>query len=248
MIKKIKLLVVDDEQMVRTFIKTVVEKENLPVSEVLEADNGSDAILMARQHNPELILLDIHMPGCNGLWAAEKIIEENNNAHIVIISAYNDFEYARTALRAGVIDYLLKPVRADEFVNLILGVAEKKSHSEGGNHSQKAPLVVAVDEFLEKNAEMAIQLKDIASAMFVSPFHLSRRFKQITGKSISDYVQKFRLDKAEVLLQDTDLTIMEISGKVGFNDAAYFTTCFKNHKGITPLKFRKKHNFCEEEN
>ena len=128
MIKKIKLLVVDDEQMVRTFIKTVVEKENLPVSEVLEADNGSDAILMARQHNPELILLDIHMPGCNGLRAAEKIIEENNNAHIVIISAYNDFEYARTALRAGVIDYLLKPVRADEFVNLILRTAENKSY------------------------------------------------------------------------------------------------------------------------
>jgi len=239
--QEIKLLVVDDEQIVRTFVKTVVEKEKLPVSQVLEADNGADAILMARQHNPELILLDIHMPGYDGLLAAEKIIEENNNAHIVIVSAYNDFEYARTAFRMGVVDYLLKPIRPAELANLILRVAEKESHAEVINNSRKASLVVAVEEFVEKNLEAAIQLKDIASAVFVSPSHLSRTFKQLTGKSIVDYLQEVRLNKAEKMLRNTDLTITEIAGKVGFNDAAYFATCFKNHMDITPIKFRKKY-------
>jgi len=239
--RPIKLLVVDDEQMVRTFVKTVVAKEKLPVAHVLEADNGLDAIALTRQYNPELILLDIHMPGVDGLHAAETIINENKNAYIVIVSAYNDFEYARSAFRMGVMDYLLKPIRPGEIMNLILKVAAQCSAAINNEDINKSQLVIAVEEFVEKNLERDIQLKDIAQAAFISPSHLSRKFRQLTGKAIVDYVQEVRLNKAETLLSSTDLSITEIAGKVGFNDASYFATCFKNHMRVTPLQYRKKH-------
>lgn len=75
--REIKLLVADDEQMVRTFVKSVIVKEKLPVAQVFETDNGTDAIRIAQQYHPELVLLDIRMPGCDGLRVAEQIIEEN---------------------------------------------------------------------------------------------------------------------------------------------------------------------------
>ena len=237
--REIKLLVADDEQMVRTFVKSVIEKEKLPVAQVLEADNGVDAIHLAQQYRPELVFLDIRMPGCDGLRVAERIIEENKSTQIIIISAYNDFEYARTALRVGVADYLLKPVRPNEIARLITCAAGQAFTTVKADDTKKASLVEAVESFVEKNLESSIQLKDIAAAVFVSPSHLSKMFKQYTGKSLVDYIQEVRLLAAEKLLRDTDLTITEIAGKVGFNDAAYFATCFKNHMEITPLQFRK---------
>ncbi len=234
--RTIKILVADDEITVRTFIKMVVAKESLPVAVCLEADNGLDAVRLAREHRPDLIFLDIRMPGCDGLKAAERILADNPDASIVIVSAYNEFDYARTALRAGVADYLLKPVRPAEVAALIAKAAETP-----GPHvpDRKPPLVAKVEQYIRANLDQPIKLQDIAQAVYLSQFHLSRTFKQLTGKSVVDFIQDLRLAKAEEMLAATDLTVTEIAGSVGFKDAAYFTTCFKNKHGISPVQYRK---------
>lgn len=231
---KIKLLVVDDEATDREFIKAVIKREQLPVSQVLEADNGLDAVRLSRKYRPDMVLMDIYMPGCDGLRAAEIIHHENRKIHIVIVSAYDDFEYARTAFRSGAADYLLKPVRPAEIANLTRRIAVA-----GSPEGEDRPLLIArVEQYVEMNAASPIQLKDIAAAVYVSPHYLSRAFKKLTGKSLIAYIQEVRLARAESLLAETALSVTEISGRVGFNDATYFATCFKKRTGMTPLDYR----------
>ncbi len=234
--RDIKILVADDEITVRTFIKKVVAKERLPVALCLEADNGLDAISLAAEHRPDLVFLDIRMPGCDGLKAAAAILADNPAANVVIVSAYNEFDYARTALRAGVADYLLKPVRPAEVAALVAKAAETPAPHMP---DRRPPLVAKVEQYIAANLDSPIRLRDVAQAVYLSQFHLSRTFKQLTGTSLVDYVRDLRLAKAEEMLAATDLSVTEIAGRVGFKDAAYFTTCFKNRYKISPLQYRK---------
>lgn len=237
--RDIKILVADDEITVRTFIKKVVAKERLPVALCLEADNGLDAVRLAAEHRPDLVFLDIRMPGCDGLRAAEAILAHDPGANVVIVSAYNEFDYARTALRAGVADYLLKPVRPAEVAALIAKAAAAAPSPAAQGPDRKPPLVAKVEQYIRANLDSPIKLQDIAKAVYLSQFHLSRTFKQLTGRSLVDFVQDLRLAKAGEMLAATDLSVTEIAGLVGFKDAAYFTTCFKNKNGVTPLQYRK---------
>ncbi len=239
----IRVLVADDESTVRTFIQTVINKEKMPVSALAEAENGVDAVRIARDFKPDLVFLDIRMPGLDGIRVAEILLADESKANVVIVSAYNDFEYARAAFKAGVDDYILKPIRPEEVMEVIKKTAEKCKMVCGNDTNQpsvKTPtLVKAVIDYVEENLSGQLQLRDIARAVFVSPCHLSRTFKYLTGQSIVDYIQEQRLVKASELLATTDFSITEVAGRVGFNDAAYFATCFKNKIGTTPMQYRK---------
>lgn len=231
--RSVKILVADDEVTVRTFIKMVVAKERLPVADCLEAANGLEAVRLVQEHRPDLVFLDIRMPGCDGLRAAELILADNPGTSVVIVSAYNEFDYARSALRAGVVDYLLKPVRPAEIAGLITKAAAQCA-------DRRPPLVAKVADYISTHLNQPIKLQDIAGAVYLSPSHLSRTFKSLTGQSIVDFVQDQRLAKAEELFAATDLSVTEVAGRVGFRDAAYFTTCFKNSRGVSPGQYRKK--------
>jgi two-component system response regulator YesN len=235
--RSIRVLVADDEATVRTFIKMVVSREKLPVADLAEADNGLDAVRLAREWQPDLVFLDIRMPGLDGLQAAEAILAADAGVSVVIVSAFSEFDYARTAFRAGVVDYLLKPVRPADVAEAV-----KKAAGKAGRDSQpvKVPAMVrAVADYVAANLSRPIRLQDVANAVFVSPYHLSRTFKQLTGQSLVDYIQDQRLAKAEEILLTTELTITEVAGLAGFSDAAYFATCFKNRTGCSPMQFRK---------
>lgn len=237
----IRLLVADDEATVRTFIKHVVTKEKLPVAALAEADNGLDAVRLAGEWKPDLVFLDIRMPGLDGLKAAEAILAADARISVVIVSAFSEFDYARTAFLTGVVDYLLKPIRPADIGEAVRKAAEKAGRrSEADGQPARIPAMVkAVADYVAADLSRPIRLQDVAAAVFVSPYHLSRTFKQLTGQSLVDYVQERRLAKAEELLLTTELTITEVAGQVGFSDAAYFATCFKSRTGCSPSQFRK---------
>lgn len=241
--RAIKILVADDEATVRLFIQTVIHKEQLPVAAFAEASNGAEAIRLAGEMRPDLIFLDIRMPGLDGLQAARTILAGDPDATIVIVSAYDEFEYARSAFRAGVSDYLLKPIKPDDVIGIITKTAQAcgPEHEQGPAQPAKVPpLVKGVVDYVAANLDKPIRLGDIAKGVFVSPSHLSRTFKQLTGQSIVDYMQEQRLNKAAELLATTDLSVTEVAGRVGFNDATYFTTCFKNKTGLPPAQYKKQ--------
>ncbi|QNO14027.1 response regulator [Alkalicella caledoniensis] len=115
----IKLLIADDEHIVIQSIKFIIHKFLDDVEVVGSASSGREAIEKALDLKPDIILMDIHIPGINGIEAIRQIKNSYNDAEFVIISAYEYFQYAKDAVNLGVYEYITKPVNKYKLVNVI---------------------------------------------------------------------------------------------------------------------------------
>lgn len=114
-----KVLLVDDEPMIREGLRTLLEWESLGYEVVDTAANGKDALQKCEQHDLDLIIVDIRMPEMNGLELIKKIRENGGTMHVLILSGYADFEYAKQAIVQRIDGYLLKPVDEDELMEYL---------------------------------------------------------------------------------------------------------------------------------
>ncbi|MFC4598713.1 response regulator [Cohnella hongkongensis] len=114
----IKLLIVDDEQIEREGLRAILGR-SYPGLEIAEAKNGRLALRMAEEWRPDVVLMDIRMPGMSGLEAVERIQAVRPEVKFVMVTAYDTFEYARSAIKLGVKDYLLKPSKAADIVETV---------------------------------------------------------------------------------------------------------------------------------
>lgn len=119
-----RLVVVDDEEIVLSAVKFIIEKHMENIEIVGTAKNGREAIEAALSLKPDIMLMDITMPGINGIEAIREIIQQNNKIKFIILSAYEQFEYAKEALALGVKDYLLKPINRYKLIEAIHQVVE----------------------------------------------------------------------------------------------------------------------------
>ncbi|CAM3688610.1 response regulator [Marinicrinis lubricantis] len=135
----VKLLIVDDEQIEREGLQAILQR-GYPELEIAQAKNGKIAVQLADEWKPDLILMDIKMPGMNGLEAIEIIIAANPGIKFIMVTAYDTFDYARQAIKLGVKDYLLKPSKASEIVatvGKVLGeIEEERQSQESMKHQQ----------------------------------------------------------------------------------------------------------------
>ena len=126
-LKPISILLVDDHPLVRAGIRTLLEK----LSEVVvtgEATDGREALRMIREHPPNIVLMDIAMPGLNGLDATKRISAEFPGVLVVVLSMYTDQEYVRQAVEAGAAGYLVKGSAAAELEDAITTVARGEKY------------------------------------------------------------------------------------------------------------------------
>lgn len=105
----LKVLVVEDEELIRTGIVLAVDWAALDCVVVGEAANGEEGLAAVERYAPTLIITDLKMPKMDGLEMLRRLREQGNNAYVIILTAYDSFEYAQSALRLGAVDFLLKP-------------------------------------------------------------------------------------------------------------------------------------------
>lgn len=120
-----RILIVDDMPIIRSALSQILRQQNLGFTAILEAASGEEAVEVANLHRPDVVLLDIKMPGINGLQAAELIRRQNPTVKIVMLTAYDEFSYVQKALTLGARDYLLKPVRPDLLVKVLGEIREE---------------------------------------------------------------------------------------------------------------------------
>lgn len=125
-----KILLVDDEEEVRTSMIKKIEWEKLGFQVVGDAENGEDALDKVSLLDPDLVLTDIKMPYMDGLKLAERLREEREHIEIIVFSGFDEFEYAKQAIKFNVLEYILKPVNAEELTEIlckIKNVLDKKN-------------------------------------------------------------------------------------------------------------------------
>jgi two-component system response regulator YesN len=121
----IRLLIVDDEPIERIALQRIIEEGSPDIEVIGQASNGREAIEAAARLQPDLITMDIKMPGINGLQAIEKIKESNAAIKFIVVTAFDTFEFAQQAIKLGVYDYLLKPSRIAVVLETIGRVADQ---------------------------------------------------------------------------------------------------------------------------
>ncbi|MEK3720323.1 response regulator transcription factor [Paenibacillus sp. FSL H8-0034] len=131
----IKVLIVDDERMIKMSMRSVIETEAEGFVVVAEADDGRQAIDLAEYHQPDIIITDIRMSMMDGLALIHELRERDSQAEFIIVSGYADFEYARTALRYHVTDYLLKPINYEQLLSVLNTIKLRLSQGDSNNTS-----------------------------------------------------------------------------------------------------------------
>ena len=120
----IRVIIADDEDRVCRLIQALVDWKELDMEVVGTASNGNEALVLIQKVNPDILITDIRMPGCNGLELIEQAKNICPQLHIMIISGYAHFEYAQSAMRFGVREYLLKPINKEELTAVLLRTKE----------------------------------------------------------------------------------------------------------------------------
>lgn len=138
---KLRMLIADDEQLERRALHSILSSLDGHELELLEASNGRQAVLLAEAAPVDLAFLDIRMPGMDGLKAASELRKLCPDIHIVFVTAFDHFDYAREAIRLGVDEYLVKPASAEEILRtaarVMERIEERRLRSDAGRRSTK---------------------------------------------------------------------------------------------------------------
>jgi YesN/AraC family two-component response regulator len=212
----------------------------LGIEIVGEAGNGQEALELAEKLDPDIICLDICMPGMSGIDLAAELKKRKPRLSIVIISGHDTFAYAQQCIRLGVTDYLLKPVSEEQLTQVMQDILSKIK-PDALIISRSRGSIREVLSYLKENfRDPGLTLQSAADRFFMNPSYLSRAFKQDTGKTFVEYLTGLRVEEAARLLADDDLSSYEIGERVGIPDVKYFGVCFKKYKGFTLAEYRKR--------
>lgn len=134
----LRVLIADDEIKIIQLIEHLIDWKKLKMQVVARAENGIEALELVQSTKPEIIITDIRMPGYDGLEFIKRVRELQPEIAFIIISGYRHFEYAQTAIRFGVSDYLLKPIKRDELFQTLQKIADKLNieRGESTDHSK----------------------------------------------------------------------------------------------------------------
>lgn len=238
-----KLLIVDDEKETRTGLRNYFPWQEIGFEIAGEAENGSDALSIIENEHIDVVLSDIKMPIMNGVELACEIYRKRLPVKVVFLSGHKEFEYAQQALIYGVRNYIIKPTKYDELVEIFktlgqeLNNANVKEISESSTVEHK--LIVAVRQYIDKHLPTA-SLEGAAEQVFMTPQYLSKFFKEKTGQNYSDFLLAKRMKKAKELLDDYQYKIYQVSELVGYANSNNFTRAFSKYYGKSPREARSE--------
>lgn len=212
---RLKVIIVDDETLIRKLIRMKLDAERLDLEIVGEFADAKSALLQLSVLEPDIILSDICMPEVDGISFSEQCRERLPGVKIIIITGYNDFEYARRSLKAGVCDYLMKPVQTEE-LNAALESVSQEIRKEREQREERREILE------ERNANRALLLEAYLKQLLICAVseENTERNLQNYGVDTAEY-KKFGL-RAGVLAVYESLEKPEIIGWLNQEVTSFF--------------------------
>ena len=241
-----KLIVVDDEKTTCDYLSSQIENAFEQVQVVGHFYNGSMAWQFLQDHNVDCVITDIKMPLMSGLELAKLIYENHFSTKVILVSGYNDFEYAQQGIKYQVADYLLKPIDYKELAKVVSSVLEiGQSDTEAALQTFSSPssstendhIINKAIEYINQNFQKQLSRDEVASALYLSPAYFGRIFKKKLGCTFSQYLTQVRMEAAVALLKSNH-SVQEIAQLVGYNNIRHFTRTFKQMYGCPPREYR----------
>ncbi len=250
------ILVADDQELICSSI-TALLGELFPQLALLGSCNcGRDVMEILETEIPDILITDIRMPDINGLDVCRHVREKSRRTRIILISAYREFDYAKTALEIAADAYLVKPYAPRELVNALqnaiaalekedgaaLPPAEPAADSSGDSYI--ADMSRAIMEYIESNySNPELSLSMIAKHFNISYTYASYIFKTGSDASFNDFINQVRITRAkEIIRSCPSATLESIAENVGYSSSTYFGKIFKNRCGMTPSQYKRKLN------
>jgi DNA-binding NarL/FixJ family response regulator len=192
----IKILLADDHHIIRQGIRALLEAQK-DFEIVAEADDGRTAVKLVRQHNPDVIIMDVSMPDLNGIDATRQILRETDKAKVIALSMYSDKRFIKGMLEAGASGYLLKNCVAAELISAIRSVMKGQKylspqilgevvegyleHLSGNKAESDSPLSSREREIVQLVAE-GKDSRQIAECLHISPKTVESHKRRIMEK------------------------------------------------------------------
>jgi YesN/AraC family two-component response regulator len=233
-------MIVDDEMPVRKLLQASINWESLGLEVVGEAASGIEAINIIDDVNPDIVFVDINMPFMNGIEFTKMATSRYPDLYVIVLTGFDDFEYARECVRLPVVEYMLKPIVRSEVESVLKRLVDeidKKMPDENCSEQEESALnsfeIQNIVNFLKTNyKDSTINLASVAQQFGFNACYLSRKFKKEIGVSFLEYLTKCRMEHA-IELKKSNLKMFETANEVGIPDPNYFGRCFKKYTGVS---------------
>ena len=254
---KYKVLVAEDELIERMVLCKILRKHLGEFCDIFESKNGREALEVFEREQPQIAILDIEMPGINGLEVARKIRESGRDCAIMFLTGFDKFSYAKQAISVRALEYLLKPYNEQELIYAVeeamqyaarFAKQETRKESkaeevpqprEEGNESLRLSLIREdIRTYIGKNYREDISMQSAAQTMGYSEAYFCKLFKQCFRVNFSAYLNEYRIEKAKAMMADPRINIKDIGAACGYSDSNYFARVFKRITGQTPSDYR----------
>lgn len=246
-----RILVIEDNSDVVAYISTILKGEYTVTTE----HDGDKGIDRAIRDVPDLVITDLMMPGKDGYEVCRALKQDDRTSHvpIIMLTAKADRESKISGLKSGADIYLPKPFDQEELLAQVKQLIEQRKKLQErylvleGTNGEVRPEHHKEDLFIGKVREAiharmndsTFGILQLCRIMGMSRTQLHNKLKAVTGKSASHYIRSVRLEVAQKLLREDDLTIAEIAYSTGFTDPGYFSRVYREEFGEAPSEFRE---------
>lgn len=259
----LKLVIAEDEDIIRMGLVQTVDWQSMGVEVAGDAADGSEALRLVQELQPDVLLTDIRMPCLSGLELAEKVLELGLATRVVFLTSYAEFAYAREALRLQAVDYLLKPIEERELHRVMAKIASELSEQpQKANPKQDIAakdmaqdltewLVLLHEPGLNPHVRKALEriaadygkhisIESMAEELSVSTSYLSRKLKEATGHTFGGLLARYRLQEALKLLREGEYRVYEVAERTGFGEYKNFCQTFKKYLHESPKRYMQQ--------